>query len=358
MKSFMKSAALKRFAALITLFAVIATPSMVAHADTMSDAQKQMDDMTLRYGSLSGAMLQSYAVRQGSSLKSFLIAKPGTLANLSGANAASVDALVAQLGPNATSADLDAVLSSNGLAFGSSAYQSVSAAALAVKAQAGSYDAAVVQAGMTWANALVSLHAPALVTPSSPQLDASQVTGMPAEGLAFGMFTNRALNAFIRSYPDVFSQVAASGVGTPAQMKDWNKSMSAAMAASKPDLNNMLGSSCAGAFLDGLTGKASSGPCSPCSAAGLLANGQLQLIFDPTAGSTIPDGSNAGVSASEWQNMTPSQRQIVLQQNPSLAGALTKASSGAGSNCSAAGGAVAGNVATVLPGVLDYLNKP
>lgn len=337
--------------------AIAVTTAGTAQGDATTDARKQMDEMALRYGSLSGAMADSYAQRQGTSIKSFLLGKPGTFANLAGVDAAQVSALAGQLGTNATSADLDAAISANGLAFSSSAYRSIETATSEMRAKAGSYDAAVVQAGMQWAQALLTLHAPALTMPNAPQLDGSQVTGMPAEGLAFGMFTNRALNSFVRQYPDVFGQVNLTGIGSAEQQKAWNKSISTAMKAAKPDLTSMLPSKCGAAFLDGLAGKAgSSSGCSPCSAAGLLANGQLQLIFDPQAGSTLQDPSNPAVTPAEWASMTPSQREQVLKQNPSLATALGSASKTT-NGCSTLGSSVDTNLDNVLPKVIDFL-KP
>lgn len=345
-------------AALISVSLVI-TATTTAHGDAISETQEQMEQMALRYGSLSSAMADSFAQRQGTSLKSFLLGKPGTFANLAGVDPARVSTLAGQLGANATAGDLDAAIAANGLSFTSAAFQSVDAAAAEIRAKAGSYDAAVVQAGMQWAQALLSLHAPALVAPSAPTLDGSQVTGLPAEGLAFGMFTNRALNSFVRQYPDVFGQVNLTGIGTAEQLKAWNKSIGTAMKAAKPDLTSMLPSKCGAAFLDGLAGKAGSASgCSPCSAAGLLANGQLNLIFDPKSGSTLQDPSNAAVTPAEWANLTPSQREQVVKQNPSLATAL-ESGSRTSNGCTALGSSVDTNLDRVLPKVIDFLEpKP
>jgi hypothetical protein len=337
------------------VFIALATAG-TAQANNFDETQQQMNEMSLRYGSLSGAMTESFAAKQGQSLKSFLLAKPGTLANLSGVRSEDVTLLVGQLGANATAADLDAAMQSNGLAFSSLAYRSVDDAVKQIQATSGSYDAAVVQAGMQWAQALTKLHAPQLVTPSAPRLDGSQVTGMPAEGLAFGMFTNRALNSFVRQFPDVFGQVNSNGIGSAADQIAWNKAISTAMDAAKPDLTSMLPSKCGAAFLDGLAGKSSSTGCGSCSAAGLLANGQLQLIFDPSSGSTLQNPSNPAVTPSEWENLTPAQREAITKQNPTLASALGSGSKST-TSCTNLNSAVKSNVDSVLPKVIDFL-KP
>lgn len=324
-----------------------------AHADSVDD---QMAEMGLRYGSLSSAMLDSYAHKEGKALTSFLMGNPGQLANLSGMSASDprVQILLSQIGPGSTMSDLDAAMSSSGLTLSSSAYRSVAAAAQEVSTKGGSMDAAVVAAGMSWAAKMVSLRAPELAVPTAPGLDVSQVTGMPAEGLAFGMFTNRSLNAFVRQFPDVFSQVSSSGIGSASQQNAWNSAMSSAMNASRPDFTSMLPSQCGAAFLAGLSGGGYSGSCSPCVAAGRLANGQLQLIFDPSAASVIPNSSDPSLSPTEWANLTPAQRAAITAQNPSVSGAI--ASSGGGtSGCSAGGSAVQRNVTQTVPSILDFL---
>ena len=335
-------------------------PAARAEGSALS-ADEQMAQMELRYGSLAGAMQISYAQNRGMGLASFLAGNPGQLANLTGLTAddPKMKTLLAQLGAGSSITDLDSALSQSGLTLSSNAYRSVSNAALEIRAKASTLDAAVVQAGMSWAATMVSLRAPELAIPTAPQLDTTAVTGMPAEGLAFGMFTNRALNAFVRGFPDVFGQVSASGIGSNDQMKAWNSSIKTAMKASSADLSTMLGDGCGSAFLAGLAGNTYAGSCSPCVAAGRLANGQLQLIFDPSAASVIPNNADNALSPAEWQNLTPAQREALAAQNSSVSSVLSSATPNTSSTgCSAASSAVKRNVTATVPSILDYLGGP
>lgn len=351
----MKRVTVAVVSSLIAMVSVVGGFSVTpAFADPIDD---QMNEMGLRYGSLSSAMLDSYAHKEGKALTSFLIGNPGQLANLSGLSSSDprVQTLLSQVGPGATMSELDAALAASGLTLSSTAYRSVSAAAREVSTKGASMDAAVVAAGMSWASKMVNLRAPELVVPTAPGLDVSEVTGMPAEGLAFGMFTNRSLNAFVRQFPDVFSQVSTAGIGSASQQNAWNSAMTTAMNASRPDFNSMLPSQCGAAFLAGLSGGGYSGSCSPCVAAGRLANGQLQLIFDPSASSVIPNPSDPSLSPTEWANLTPAQRAAITAQNPSVSGAISSSNGGGSTGCSAGSGAVQRNVSQTVPSILDFL---
>lgn len=333
---------------LILLVLTSVFPSSTINADEIDD---QINQMNLRYGSLSSAMVQNFAHREGKAVASFLLGNPGQLANLTGvqSNDPRLQNLVSQLGTSASSYDLDLALADNGLTLSSAAYSSVSAASAEINAKAKTLDASVVQAGIAWTNNMVALLAPTLSTPKTPQQNIESVTGLPSEGLVFGMFTNRALNAFVRQYPDVFSQVAASGVGTPSQMASWNNSISIAMKASKSDFSKMLPSSCADAFLTGLAGGTSiTGKCSPCSVAGSLANSQLQLIFNPKTVSS----SSPNLSPSDIANLSPAQKAALAEQNGNISQLLE---GGSTTGCDSVSGAVKSNISDNLPSVLNYL---
>jgi len=283
---------------------------------------------------------------------------PGKFGSLAGLNSSEVKSLSVNLPINATAADLDLALASRGLTLSSKAYSDVYTAMSEISSKGKSLDATVAQAGIAWAQQLIRLRAPELMVPGVPQLDSSSVMSVPTEGLAFGMFMNRSLNAMIMGFPDVFADVSATGIGTKASENAWNKAMSNAMKASAPDFNKMLPSKCGGAFLDALGGKstASVEGCSPCVAAGRLANSQMGLIFDPSKGSTLPDASSA-LNPSEWEKLTPAQRELLIKQNPSISDAIGRSQSTTATGCSAAGSAVSRNVKDVLPDVLTFLGK-
>jgi hypothetical protein len=354
-------AALSIFASLVAPSSEVARAddapvTVQATTDAYTSAQQQMSDMQLRYGSLSSAMAGHYAGRQQQAIASYLAGGPGQFGSLSGLSASDVKALSAALPAGATAADLDVALATRGLTLSSKSFSDVSVAAAEIRTKARSLDATVAQAGMNWAQQMLRLRAPELLTPAVPEIDTTAATSMPAEGLAFGMFMNRSLNALILNYPDVFSQVAATGIGTKASQDAWGKAMGQAMNASAPDFSKMLPTKCGGAFLDALGGKSNGTEgCSPCVAAGRLANAQMGLIFDPSKGSTLPDSSSA-LNPAEWERLTPAQREQLVKQNPSIADALGRATTSTPTGCSAAGAAVNRNVKDVLPDVLGYLN--
>ncbi|MFM7088873.1 MAG: hypothetical protein ACKOW9_05090 [Candidatus Paceibacterota bacterium] len=341
---------------LALVLTVVSSLQASASNKNISEAEAQMENLAKRYGSLSAAMAESYAINEGVSLKSFILGKPGTFSDLSGVNTGTLTGLTSS-NKNLTINELDLLLQDKGLTLSSLAFSSLEKAALEVRSKSQSYDAAVIQAGMLWADTLYKLNVPALKYPDAPAMDASVVTGMPSEGLVFGMFTNRALNNFVRDFPDVFSQVNKSGIGSDKQLAVWNTSIKQAMNNSRPDLSSMLPGACGKSFLDGLSGSSASNGCSPCNAAGLLGNAQLSLIFNPEAGSTL-DKSDATISPSEWAKLSPKQRESVLKQNPTLSKVIS-GSSGAENGCTSIKPAVQSSIDSVLPKVLDFLeSKP
>ena len=331
----------------------------VVNSDAYSQTQAQMMEMQLRYGSLSSAMVGYYAGGANQKLSSFLNGSPGTFGNFTGLSQEEFSNMAMSLGKNATVADLDSLLQQSDLTLSSQAYQDVNAAANELDAKSKTFDALVVKAGANWAQSVMSLRAPQLVTPSVPQVKDDRSVQLPAEGLAFGMFVNRSLNALVRQWPNVMGDVVASGVGSVEAQKAWKQSMQAAMTASKPDFESMLPSDCGAAFIQGLSGNVTSNACSPCVSAGRLASSQLDLLFSPGSGSVIPNAADPALNPTEWASLTPFQKEQILQQNPSIADAVAASTSASSSEvgCAGLGSNVQGNVTSSLPSVLDYLTN-
>ena len=331
----------------------------VVNADAYTQTQMQMMEMQLRYGSLSSAMVGHYAGGANQKLSSFLSGSAGTFGSFSGANPEDFKSMALSLGKNATLEDLDALFERADLTLSSQAYQDVNTAALELDAKGDTFDSLVVKAGATWAQSVMSLRAPQLMTPAVPQVKDDRSVQLPAEGLAFGMFVNRSLNALVRQWPNVMGNVVASGVGSAESQKAWQQSMQVAMNASKPDFESMLPSDCGAAFIQGLSGNVTSNLCAPCVSAGRLASSQLDLLFAPGSGSVIPNAANPALNPTEWANLTPFQKEQLLKQNPSIAQAVAN-SSAASSNdvgCSRLKYNVQSNVTGSLPDVLNYLTK-
>lgn len=335
------------------------TDRPVVNSDAYSQTQAQMMEMQLRYGSLSSAMVGYYAGGANQKLSSFLNGSPGTFGSFTGLSQEEFSNMAMSLGKNATLADLDSLMEQSNLTLSSQAYQDVSSAASELDAKSTTFDALVVKAGTNWAQSVMSLRAPQLVTPSVPQVKDDRSVQLPAEGLAFGMFVNRSLNALVRQWPNVMGEVVASGVGSKEAQQAWKQSMQAAMGASKPDFESMLPSECGSAFIQGLAGNVTSNACAPCVSAGRLASSQLDLLFAPGSGSVIPNSADPALNPAEWANLTPFQKEQILKQNPSIADAVA-ASSAASSNevgCASLGSNVQGSVTGSLPSVLDYLTN-
>lgn len=333
--------------------------SAVVNSDAYTQTQTQMMEMQLRYGSLSSAMVGHYAGNANQKLSSFLNGSAGTFGSFSGADPEEFKSMALSLGKNATLADLDSLFDQADLTLSSQAYQDVNTAALELDTKSDTFDALVVKAGATWAQSVMSLRAPQLVTPAVPQVKDDRSVQLPAEGLAFGMFVNRSLNALVRQWPNVMGNVISSGTGSAESQKSWRESMQLAMSASKPDFESMLPSDCGAAFIQGLSGNVTSNLCAPCVSAGRLASSQLDLLFAPGSGSVIPNAADPALNPTEWANLTPFQKEQLLQQNPSIAQAVANSSAASSGEVGCAGLKynVQSNVTGSLPDVLDYLTN-
>jgi hypothetical protein len=315
----------------------------------------QMIALEDNFSSMSAAMANYYAASKGMALVGYLADNPTSLAKLTGS--ATNSTLVNSLSNKTqTAQELSSMLVSSGISLDMKSWSSVNDAGVDLRSKASSIDAAVISAGLTWANAMLSLKVPTLASPTTPNIDITKATSMPAEGLVFGMFMNQSLANLIGNFPDVFAQVNSTGIATEKSNLAWQKSMKIAAEASNIDLKRVVGNGlCAASFVDGLTGSSPSG-CSPCAIAGMYGNAQLSLLFNPAAGSKAIDPNNPSVNITEWANLPPSQRAVIVDQNPGLAKNLDQALSG-GANCSGVKGAVTQSANSAMTKVLEFLNK-
>lgn len=340
----------------LTATAAADEPESTGYGVNTSAVDAQMLTLSNQYTSMTVAMANYYASSRGLALGAYLADNPSALSKLAGNNPQLGNAMV-------TTADIKSpeqlaqLLAGNGATLDVKSWTSIAAAGDDLKAKAESIDAAVVNAGMTWAQALTAVQVPTLNVPGTPGLDRSASISMPAEGLAFGLFLNQSLANLIGNFPDVFAQVKASGIADPSSQAAWQKSMATAAAASKVSLTNVAGSNpCGAAFVDGLTGNSPKG-CSPCAVAGRYANAQMQLLFNPSAGSKALDPTNPAVTATEWANLTPALKKAILQQNPGLAKTVDDALKGT-AGCKATSKVTTRASGDAVKKVLDFLNKP
>jgi len=315
----------------------------------------QMSDLKASYSSMTSAMAAYYAVNRGQAFGAYLIDNPNAVSRLSGAmSGTGLNNLLAQASTLRDPAQLDALLIQNGVGLDVNSWNSLGNAASDLQAKSRSLDAAVVNAGMTWASALTMLTVPSVKNPGFPAVDTTLATAMPTEGLAFGLFLNRSLATLIGNFPDVFAQVRATGVASPNANSKWREAMQAAGGASYTQLRNVVGtSSCGTAFVDGLTGTRTDG-CSPCSVAGMYGNAQLQLALDPSTAAKVP-GVNPLLGVTDWAELAPDKRAAVTMQNPALARSLDEALAGGPQGCSAAAPAVLDSTTKSIPKVIEFL---
>jgi hypothetical protein len=318
--------------------------------------EQQMTAFEGRYASMTAAMATYYAANRGQALGAFLGDNPAALANFAGGGDG-LSNLLNKASQVKSPEELNRLLATAGVGLDVNSWNTLAAARSDLQAKAGSMDAAVVNAGMSWASALTQIAVPSVQAPGIPAMNTTLATSMPAEGLAFGLFLNQSLANLIGNFPDVFAQVSASGVASPTAAAAWQSAMNAAANSSSSDLGKIVGTSaCGAAFVDGLTGKSANG-CSPCAIAGMYGNAQVGLLFNPAAGSKAIDPSNPAVTATEWANLTPAQRAAIVAQNPGLAQNVDNALNGT-NGCSSASGAVKSGASDSVKKVIDFLERP
>lgn len=314
-----------------------------------------MDDLRGRYGSLSAALVVMYASQTGTPLDEFVAANADSLAAALGADRPAAAAL--GVGRPVDAQALTLALATNGIAADLRAAGSVDSYTRALSENAASLDARVVAAGATWAQQLSQLRTPAVSTPAMPSLG----SGGP-EALAVGLFANRAATAMVTDFPDLFSQVRSSGVGTAQSAAAWRTSMRNAMAATEADFSTALPNPCYGALMTAMASgdssaaraRAGSG-CGSCVSTGLYLNGQMSRLFDPKVSTTQSNPFDNLLPPAEFNQLQPWQRQAIGSGGGQLGQNLSSALTGSG-GC---GGSAAarGAASTILPGVFSQLSR-
>lgn len=277
------------------------------------------------YDSLSAAMTSYYAESKGMTLEDFVSKNPAEASGLLGV---SIDTLKTM--PTDDTATLTQSMKLQGATLDMSAYKDMESAKLDLLSKGNTLDAVITTAGASYAEQLAALRAPTLKAPGMPVMDTSMANSMPTESLAFGLFLNKSLTDLVTNSPDVFTQIQASGVGTPEAQAAWKNSMMNAMGNSKGDLTSMLPSKCGGVFLTAMASgsaaeaskNAPSKDCGTCMVSGLYSHGQMSKIFDPTASSLTPARDTGYVREAEWLTMDSWQRNALTNSNPQLGATL------------------------------------
>ena len=314
----------------------------------------QMAALRDRYGSLSTTMLTLWADQAGTDVSTFVTDnKPGLATAFATPSLMTLDM--------SEGGDLTAQLADVGIAVdwrtsggGLGDYGDMLAQNTA------SIESQVASAGAEWATAMASVRTPELSAPDMPDL------AVP-EAQMFGLLADRSVTAMITDQPDLFASVRSSGIGTPAAGAAWRASMVNALAATtNPDPAAGMISPCYSAMMTAMgsgdstaASKVGGKDCSPCVTTGLYLNGQLSRLFDPGTASATINRTDSLLPPAEFNDLPGWQRQVIVDQNPSLKNGLSSAiNSGvsAQNTCGGSGPATAAAANTVLPGVFSQLN--
>ena len=295
-------------------------PAPVVNAPTLADLEALAGGAPLtapnistglalsnQFRSLSAALVAVYAVNSGLDVSNYLSTNRSTITSALGQSASP-----------ATMGDLDAAFSQRlGLDGGD-----LNEMLASLTSGLNSPDGAMASAAVTLAARLAQV----------PLDNGASLTAAGSDGLLFALFANRSMANFAGNFPDLFSQVSASGLGTAEGVAAWNASRSAAASTLTADLSGSMLNPCGVALLGAMasgsvTGVGSSIPgCSSCVTAGAYMHSSMNRLTNPDAYATlqIPDGS---LTPQEWGSLSDWQRNSILQSNPGLADALAAANS-------------------------------
>jgi hypothetical protein len=228
---------------------------------------------------------------------------------------------------------------------------------------------AVVLSGASWGASLAEwatspreLPVPVLGALPTP----SVAVALPPEGFGTGMMLERSLSSLVSSHPEVFAQVRSTGLGTEAAGQAWRESMLNAYNATNADRSLSLIDPCSASFLGAMasgsaaTGRSIGGDrCNPCVVAGIYVHGQMGRLFDPGSTSTLFDPSDGVMPPAEWDSLPEWQRQVLINQNPSLSEQLSSSMSRSSTtgSCASASAVIDKAAPSVLPGIWSNIGK-
>jgi len=332
-----------RFLIAAVLSTAAATPALAAEDDGPVYAGQ--------FDSLAAAMLQFYAAKSGVGLQGLLQSNSPQVANILGS-----PVLAAQIGPVATTQDLQARLKLSGASFDFSSMGNVDDLFAEINAKAGTIDGKVTLFGAEYATKLGQMRMPALTLPTLGTSGLpSAGSQIPVEGLTFGLFMNASLTNLVANHPDVFAQVQTSGLGTPAALAAWKASMLQAGTTTGSNLSR-LPMPCIAEMLNGMASGVSSGSssaCGSCAIAGSYLHNQAAKLLDPSANTALP-----GSSSSDPSQTQPWLQDALQQANPGLSAQLNQvfAPNASIASCASASSATLSTLTAALPGLFANLN--
>jgi hypothetical protein len=306
-----------RTVAVATVSAITLAGAGTAFAD--SSSQQALVD---RYATLSGALINSQALSQNTSLSDYLstsratvysMPESPTISRLSILDAPGASAILGTRLSATSVGDLNTKLLAAGQGFTNSDYQGMSALVDAVKLKSSTIDGRVTLAGAAWASSLGTL--------ASAKLEAPKITGepeipqVPQGALPFGLLINKGLTQMALDSPKLFTQVTQSGVGSASANKAWKSALGSAWSNSQQDLASVVPDSCTGGLLSVVaTGDSASANAFKecglgCRAAGQYMNSELLSLFSkPTQDNKFKPAPTTGGTG----NKTDKQLESVL----------------------------------------------
>jgi len=305
------------------------------------------DSNTDTYNSLAAAMVSYWATQSGTDTSNFMSQNASQLSSMLGVSPAQLLSGTAN-GSNLNAASLNSLLSgsSNSLSFAS--LPSMSSLFSQLQTSAPSIDSVATLAGSKFATTLGSQYAPSLANAASQ------------DSLLFGTFYDKTLTNLVGGSPDLFAQVAKTGLGSASATAAWNAALAKATKASTVSLS-ALPDQCGLAMMQAMGSGVGnpSGACGACAVAGTYLHTQLGNILNPSKNSVIPTTGTNTTNSSSWSTMQGWLQQGTLKQNPSLGSALSGASSGASAAnaCIGSSTATSGALSTTLPGVFANLGR-
>lgn len=314
------------------------------------ETETSMSDLSGRYATLSGALVEFYAARDSVPVADFVAANNTNLADLLGRPG------VATLSVK-DGADLHEQLTASGAASDPRGLGGFDAWAADMSAKGSTFESRLAASAASWAASSSAPRMPDLAAPNVPALASS------GPGLMFGLLYDRSLTAMVTDHPDLFASALSSPAGSPEAAKAWRQSMVNAVAATQADPTAGMANPCYGSMLGSMaTGVMASTPgCGGCAAVGTYLHGRMASLFDPGSQAS----SSAPLPPEDMQSVPAWQRGALLDANPGLedsflsnAGSIGLSSSNsAGQTCAPPPGTASTALGSALPGVFSSLGR-
>ena len=355
--------------ACLSSIVLVGTPAQAATAATSTTIPFSLPaagggGLAAQYNSLAGGMLNYWAAQNQMTLSQYVQSNAGTLASLVGSQSAASLSQAAAAG-HLTMPQINAVLSQPSNALNLSGVTNMEQLMTTLAGSANTVDGQAILTGAQIASILGAQQVAAAAATSTPT---SVPVGAPhalkplaapsSDSLIFGVFYDRTLAQLVNHSPGLLAQVQGSGLGSAAQMAQWNRTLAAAGQASQTSLSGMP-DPCGVSMLRALGGAhvAATGSCGSCALAGTYLHGQMGRLFNPASNSVLP--STSGVNPSSWSSMQNWLQQATVQQNAGVANQVSgnTAAASAGNACAGSSSATSGVLSTTLPGVFSNLGR-